>query len=531
MSFLNEESGFNKLLQHYEKNKHRPWEEWLSVEKIFPRPGKQGLVGLMKSKEDESLTYIFKISQYINYLVHQELTVMNSLRDVSDYCPHFCRSIGSIICQVDPTKRKEGNPFIKDSKYLIEKEVLLTEFLDDSYKLYNYIFSEKISENVLYSSVKQILLAISIAQKEKRFTHYDLHSNNIMMKKCNKDLVFLYIMDENNQFCIPSRGSYPVIIDYGFAYSEDMDGGPLWPTLNHTEVGFLSDRHDPIADPKLFLVTVSEEIHDARHSKYSRKLRNITKNNYSKLNIDWNSGWDNDMKACATDYVLKKLSKYSKVSPLFKEYEYYCMDIIQTLIVMPLEKQRYDHFEISYLTFLKEFTKIEKEISTPFYCLYILKGIVDAARAVRSDYLDSKRRENAVNYFKESIRERVDSVASYCKLSGINYEKMLCGLLCFSKNMEGMLYKAMGKIVNQKEDMYKGVYMQSPEELVVCIDINIPDNYEFNDNTEVLVIDNVNKASYPLDLTREQRDELNSYDSIYRGSEMYKIIQNISFKK
>ena len=30
--------------------------------------------------------------------------------------------------------------------------------------------------------------AITLAQKEKQFTHYDLHSNNVMIKKCNKDL-------------------------------------------------------------------------------------------------------------------------------------------------------------------------------------------------------------------------------------------------------------------------------------------------------------------------------------------------------
>lgn len=528
MSSLNEESGFNRLVAYYQKNKDRPWTEWLEVQKIFPRPGKQGLVGLMVAKEDKSLIYVFKVSQYINYLVQHELTVMNSLNEVADYCPNFCRSVGSIIGHVDPNKRKEGNPFECDSKYKIEKEILLTDYLDKSYKFCNYIFSNKISEDALYSTVKQVLLGIAIAQNQKRFTHYDLHSNNIMMKKCSRNLVFLYVLDENNQFCIPTRGCYPVIIDFGFSYTGDMNGEPLWPTLNHTEVGFLSDRFDQIADPKLFLVTVSDEIHDAKKSKKSRKLKNITKNIYGTLPIDWDSGWDNDTDKCATDYVLKKLSKYAKVSLLFREYEYYCMDLIQTLIVMPLEKQKTEQIEIPFLAFLKEFTKIEKEIGSPFYCLYVLKGIVDAARTVRTDYSAPETRDHAVGYFRHAILERIDSIASYCQPKDIHYEKMLCSLLCLTKGVEGLLFDAMEKRMSVKKLMYKKIPLKTPAEIVAAIEINIGDEYEFNEKTTVLVIDAVKKSCYPLELTKEQRTEINSYESISRGSEMYKILQNIS---
>lgn len=529
MSSLNEESGFNRLVTYYQKNKDRPWTEWLEVTEIFQRPGKQGLVGLFTSKEDKNIIYVFKISQYINYLVYHELTVMNCLNSIADYCPHFCRSIGSLTAQIDPTKRKNGNPLDSDCKYKIEKEILLTEYLDKSYKFNNYIFSPKIHEDTLYSTVKQVLLAICIAQKEKKFTHYDLHSNNIMMKKCSRDLVFLYILDENNQFCVSTRGVYPVIIDFGFSYAKDMDGEPLWPSLNHTDVGFTSDRFDPVADPKLFLVTVSGEIHEAKKSKKSSKLRNITRNIYSNLHIDWDSGWDNNTDKCATDYVIKKLSKFSKVSPLFSNYEYYCIDIIQSLIVMPLEKQKVaEHVEIPFLTFLKEFTKIEKEVTTPFYCLYILKGIVDSARTVRSDYIIPEKRQGAIDYFRHSILERIDSIANYCDLKDIHYEKMLCGLLCLTKSIEGMLFEEMEKRILEKYKDYAKLPLQSVEEIIATIDININDDYQFNENTTVLVIDNMKKSCYPLELTSEQKMEINSFSSISRGAELYKILQNIS---
>jgi len=521
---LNEASGFDKLAKYYSENKDKPWQEWLKVVRIFPRPGKQGLVGLFTGIEDDSLAFVFKISQNINYLAYHELAVMQSLNTIAEYCPHFCRSVGGLICEIDPTKRRKGNPFVHETKYTIEKEVLLTEYLAKSYKLYNYIVSDRISEDVLYSAVKQTLLAVAIAQRKVQFTHYDLHSNNIMMRRCSKDLVFLYVLDDDNQFCVPTHGHYPVIIDFGFSYSAGLENGHLWPTLNHTEVGFISDRFDPIADPKLFLVTVSDEIHEERGSSRSRKLKNITKNLYQNLKIDWTTGWDNDTDRCATDYVLKLVRKESKMSKLFRENEYFCMDILQTLIVIPLEKQPLKNLHVAYTAFLREFVKIENEVNTPFYCLYILKGLVDAARTVRHDYRNPETRAKAVDYFRLAILERIDSVAKFCSPKDVKYERMLCSLLCFSRCMEGILYEALEKRMSQKNKLYKSVPLKTPEEICAVIDINLDETYQFNDNTTVLVLDCMKNSCYPLELTADEITDINGYSNITRGTELYKKI-------
>ena len=101
--------------------------------------------------------------------------------------------------------------------------MLLLEYIEKSSKFCNYISSDKVSEDVLFSIIKQTLMGINIAQKYKKFSHYDLHSNNIMIKKCNKNLVFVYKLDEDNQFCVPTFGYYPIIIDFGFSYIENMN--------------------------------------------------------------------------------------------------------------------------------------------------------------------------------------------------------------------------------------------------------------------------------------------------------------------
>ena len=188
----------NRLTELFNENKNNLLPDWLTFQNTF-KPGKQGLLGMLLNEQTD-LLYVFKISQYINILVEHEYTIMNSLNELSPYCPHICNSVGYMECVLDANIKKEGDPFVVNSNYPIKNSVMLTELVENSCKFYNYIKSDKISENVLYSVVKQVLLAIDIAQTQKKFTHYDLHSFNIMMKTCDKDVVFVYAFDEENQF-------------------------------------------------------------------------------------------------------------------------------------------------------------------------------------------------------------------------------------------------------------------------------------------------------------------------------------------
>ena len=48
--FLN--TKYNKLISEFELNKDRKWDEWLVFDKVLEKPGKQGVVGIFKSKND-----------------------------------------------------------------------------------------------------------------------------------------------------------------------------------------------------------------------------------------------------------------------------------------------------------------------------------------------------------------------------------------------------------------------------------------------------------------------------------------------
>ena len=523
MSIFNDE--YNVLLQYYNDNKDKDWQEWLTFDKILDKPGKQGIVGLFKTKDGDKPKYIFKLSQDINFLINHEVTIMNGLSDISSFCPHFCKGFGSIKCKTEPKYKKDNllNPFDIKSKYPVENEVLLCEFIDKSAKFYNYIRSEKIPEDVLYSIIKQVLLAVSIAQKQKKFVHYDLHSFNVMIKKCNKDLVFLYKIDDENEFCVPTLGYYPIIIDYGFSYISDMEDSPLWPSMGHTNVGFMSDRFDWVADPKLFLVTVSDEIKNKRGTNKSKKLRRIVKNMFAPLTIDWRSGWDDIEEFSASDYVLQFLEIYNDVSKLFDDYDYYCIDLIESLIILPIEEQSYEHIDKAYKSFLKEWVKIENEISNHFYNIYILKQIVEIARDVRADFMNEETKNAAVATFKQNVFITIDKVSKYATPKKLDCEKLLCSMLLLATNIEGILFNITKKTMRKKEKEYQKLPVKSIDEIYAIISTNLGDDYVYNSNTNVVIIDAHAKNVDVYKIEEDDLDDINELSHLARGSYIHSL--------
>jgi hypothetical protein len=529
---------YKRLLNHFENNKDKKWYEWLEFEKILDKPGKQGIVGMFKMKnekldkkskkdnktEDEP-RYIFKISQNINFLAYHELTVMQGLNEVSQFCPHFCKGIGLIKADTEPT-RKSKNPFNIKSKYPVEKELLLCEYIEKSSKFCNYIRNTNINEDVLYSIMKQVLMGINIAQKITKFTHYDLHSNNVMIKKCYKDLVFVYKLDDDNQFCVPTFGYYPIIIDYGFSYISDMEDGPLWTSLAHTEVGFMSDRFDWVADPKLFLITVSDEIKCKRGTRKAKKLRRIVRNIFAPLKIDVESGWDNVENKGAVDYVLEIFETCNNKSKIFEDYDYYCIDILQSLIILPLEEQDYSDIENIFQIFLNEWVKIENEISNEFYNLYILKEIVNIAREVRSLYMKTETKDIAINKFRQKVYEATEKVAKFCIPKNLHFEKFLCSLLILAQNIEGILYDIITSRMKVKQKEYDKMPLENLDQIYAALDVNLRDEYKYNNKTIFYIIDMVNKNNDFFEIPKDEINNINQLNNISRGCYVYDLYKN-----
>ena len=471
----------------------------IHVEKIF-KVGKQGITGLTTEGDT------FKVSQYINYLTEHEYFIMEQLKTLQKFCPNFCIPIKLSQVLVEPKPEKK-NPFLIKSKYPIKQNVLFEEYIKGN-KLCKYI--NRGDDNIVLSSIKQVLSSITFSHVLK-FSHYDLHSDNIILEPCDVDDVYFYIFDKDNSSVVPTFGYTAKIIDYGFSYVEKMKNEYFTGSFAFTNIGFLGDRFDWIADPKLFLVTIFNEIRSVNEKNIQGKiLETVTKNIFNPLKIDWECGWDDVSELSAIDIVINLLESCSTRSRIFSRNEDFCVDIISSLIILPISNKPIEEFEESYEIFANEFAKIEVEIKSSLYNLYVLKCLVDSAKKCRNDYYVEEFREKALSTFRKDIYEAVASVSKFCSPKHVQYELMLCALYNFANCMEGVIFKSMAKTIKHKNREYKKMPVDDIHDIINIININIPSVYVYNAKTKIHVLNSITKNTHQIELNQYIIDKLNS---------------------
>jgi len=86
-------------------------------------------------------------------------------------------------------------------------------FLEKCHGTMDELFMNHMSEEETRSALFQIIMILLVYQKLFKFTHNDLHTNNIMYVKT--DLAFLKYKYRNHTYCVPTYGRIFKIIDYG----------------------------------------------------------------------------------------------------------------------------------------------------------------------------------------------------------------------------------------------------------------------------------------------------------------------------
>ena len=491
------------------------------------KKGKQGIVGFFNNKETDE-KYIYKISQYLDFVIDQEYQVMKDLNKLRDFCPHFVKMFSKMRIPVSSNYRRAKNPFIPNSEYkMITTDMLIMQYIEDSKKFVKYIKDEDVPTLHLLSIIKQSLLATIIANQKVDFTHYDLHSDNILVKKCNMDSVFLYIFNDQ-YYMVPTYGIYPIIIDFGFSYSKSCEQQQMYCSLAHTDYGFLQCKEDQNGDAKLFLPSVSHEINRYRGSETSQDFRNLVKNIYKDVKVQLDCGWDKRQKTSINDDFLEDYEKTFEKSPFFKEQSIYILDLLQTLIVLPLKYRRSKESTKELLSLvINEFSKIEKLISDDFSHLYIFKEMIISTNKNREEYTNDSTRDKAVNSFKNDILKAIDQLAKYATIK-LNWEKLLCSLLCLSKNIENYCYEKMEKLCHDKNKDYKKIPLSSTIEIYKSIEANFPSEFTFTKHTTLYVWNADTENSTKIRLEPRLIQLLNKTHPFDRGN-VYKEFLNNEF--
>ena len=503
--------------------------DFLEFHSSFPRSGKQGILGLLTNKETHK-KYVYKISQYLNFLTDQEYAVMEGLNTIREFCPHFCKTFGKFKVNVTSSFRTEDNPFDADAKDFISTGVLLLENIENSRKLYRYIKNDDITPDIIMSIVKQTFLADIIAGQHLSFSHYDIHSNNVLVKKCPINSVFFYILDENHTYLVPTYGYYPVIIDFGFSFNKNCEQKPMYGALAHTDIGFIPSVYDQHSDGKLFLTTVSSELKKYKPSDVSETFRNVIENIYGKCEIDLECGWDDrENSTSVSDQLLKKMNNQFRRSKFFKSQGHHIVDLLQTLVDLPLtQRKSEDNLDDLSGILVTEFMKIEREIGNDFYNMYIFKNIVESASLYKNDYISKDTRQDAVSKFKSHVLKTIDSVVNFCNPK-ISWERLLCCLLLLSKCIENFCHEKLKKLLSVKKADYNKLFLRTPIEIYEAIDANVPSHFYFDKQTELYVWDCSKQKSYKMKIHKDIIDPLNKTHPFERGTILYEYLSSKNY--
>ena len=508
---------YQEIIDIYYEKKDRPWDEWLEYESKFNTNYTQSVTGIFKIRNTNHKC-VFKMSNSMNNIISHEYTVSQDMNKIDKYCHNFCRSIGIIECNIDVNNKTE-NPFhidSRDKKGIIKKLVILYEYIEGT-SLSRLIRSHLIKDVNIMSIIKQVLLSLCIAQREYDFTHYDLHTDNILVMSCDNDTSFLYVINEANQFLIPSYGYYPVIIDYGYSYTKNLNNLPFWNTLKFSDVGICPNQPNFLHDIKRFIVSVSRLFIKYKHTPSSMITKRIISNLFYDIDeLNYKSGlvpYNNH------EIMLNYVSNLNcDKSILFKSYMVYCLDILQSLVILPFENHNTNDLEISFNTFLNEWIKIENQLNSNKLKLYILNSITIRAITCRGDYYDSNTRKKAITDFRRNIYTDINQVLSFCKLDGIDFEKMLCSIYVFSQSIEGILFNISTKCNEYREKLTELVEIKNTDNFFCVFDVNLPDDYIYNKNSKVVILE---EPMTTIKLSNELLDDINDISSLTRGTYIY----------
>jgi hypothetical protein len=445
---------------------------------------------------------IYKIGTETPFLCRHEYDVSLSLYKLSTYLPNFMRPYDLIKnAKADPRQR---NPFViyqsSFSKSLDVKRVRPPTFSDMA--LFEYIDSKITLEQLITNNVKslkpediiksskiinsllnQLMIAILIAQQKLLFIHNDLHYGNVLVCKCIQNTYALYIFDikqnnlendfddvSDNVVCyalLPTFGYYPVIIDYGFSFTKDLLGGPLLTGIHHNNKGYMNHQYDELTDFKTLLVRLADSKYQFGIEDEKDKFQNLIKNELlKKLPIDKETGWDRNEDISISKQLVRYIRpfieeylKNVKSESFFQKYDYELIDMIGSLIILPLRSKNSDNLVDSLNKFFKEWLKIERWIGTSHMKIFVFKSIVDK---IRADLLQNSDLTNIdTDSFQKTIYKIMNEIGNNIILSKLNYDEFYKSIINLSECFESIMFKANEKCIRRKKKEYSKINMKT----------------------------------------------------------------------
>ena len=374
-----------------------------------------------------------------------------------------------------------------DTKDSFPRTVILYEKINN-FPLHRFLKKINYDNNLLSSQILQILLALQIGQNSFKFTHYDLHTTNVLEQHCEFNSVFLYNI-KNKKYLVPTYGYYPKIIDVGSSYCDIVNEHTMLTHANSYDYGFQSQFFDPLNDIHHSLLNLFYYIEDKKHCFDS--LCNKLKHIFHRLPVLRKSGWKK-LPHDLTDTVFWKIKKdclpeYENYD-IFREYKGNFLEVLNSLVSIPFDKdlnndildvdfsseqnsdKLYDFLEHHpTINFKFCFHNVMKELEKMFYneevcgedIIFVLKELFFLILNNKKEILDNKQK--LIIKYKElsEITEKYEDIIKLYKKNK-NNQKLL-------NNCTSELNK-IKKEVELLEKVYKKIKHELKEKTIYFVD-------------------------------------------------------------
>jgi hypothetical protein len=179
----------------------------------------------------------------------------------------------------------DNNDYISNIKNL-PVQLLFIEKLDGTIEDFLHNDVDKINIDLFESCLFQVIFALTYLQKHLKFTHNDLHINNVMYSKTKKK--YLYYKYNNLYFKIPTHGYIFKIIDFGrsiFTYKKRLFFNDSFYKYGEAEGQYSSPNNhllfinkNDIIEPNFnfdlcrLAITIFDEIYINKKTKYNDNI-------------------------------------------------------------------------------------------------------------------------------------------------------------------------------------------------------------------------------------------------------------------
>jgi len=350
-------NSFDQLSEDIKQNFNN-WE----FNNVFERKGVAAVCGTLKRKfNNEYPEIVYKVSAFHDRICEHEEMILTKLNELKQYTPHFVGLYDSKVMSItnkfidDNAKHICKCENCKSDKNKHEKHTLFTQTQHINQKRdRTVLFLEYVSnihlKHALRSNDDQLstaqlimsLAAIHQGIEHSNLCHYDLHIDNILLKECEQDSYFAYRFKNGKMLLTPTRGYYPVIIDYGTSYIDDYVN-PSKKNKCRTSVinsynGLQPILFDKLVDSHQLIISSMFEL-----EKVSDAFRHISTKimeHFASITILREQGWKK-MPFDIFDLIIDKIEKYEPSVeddyPIMQTKQSELIDLLTLSITLPFK--------------------------------------------------------------------------------------------------------------------------------------------------------------------------------------------------